>query len=95
MPMEQLRADGVSEAVKDCFRNRTAVLREKRETSIDKIVGHICLMFELVYPVSRKIAREQGYVDRLLAFRSDNPDTDAWFAYMRDNINLAMEERLE
>ena len=95
VPMEALRTSAVSEEVKDCFRNRTAVLREKRKTPIDKLVGHICLTFELVYPVSRKIAREQGCVDRLLAFRSDNPDTDAWFAYMRDNINLAMEERLE
>lgn len=95
VPMEALRTSAVSEEVKDCFRNRTAVLREKRKTPIDKLVGHICLTFELVYPVSREIAREQGYVDRLLAFRSDNPDTDAWFAYMRDNINLAMEERLE
>lgn len=83
---EDLRSAGVTEAVRQCFLNGTAVLREKRKTPIDKIVGHICLTFELVYPISRQIARDQGYVDRLLDFRSENEDTAHWFAYMRDHI---------
>ena len=83
---EDLRSAEVTEAVRQCFLNGTAVLREKRRTPIDKIVGHICLTFELVYPISRQIARDQGYVDRLLDFRSENEDTARWFAYMRDHI---------
>jgi hypothetical protein len=43
-------------------------------------------VFELVYPVSRETARRQGYVDRMLSFRSRNPDTAAWFDYMREHI---------
>ena len=86
VPLEELRAAAVSDEVKDCFLNRTAVLREKRKTPIDKIVGHICLSFELVYPISRAIAKEQGYVDQLLAFQSDNEDTAKWFAYMKEHI---------
>ena len=84
--LEEIRAAAVSDEVKDCFLAHTAVLRSKRRTPIDKIVGHICLTFELVYPVSRQIAREQGYVDRLLAFPSENEDTARWFAYMREHI---------
>ncbi len=83
---EALKTSAVSEAVKECFYNRTAVLRSLKVTAIDYLVAHLCLTFELVYPVSREIAREQGYVDRLLAFSSDNPDTQAWFAYMRSHI---------
>ena len=49
-------------------------------------MGHVCLVFELVYPLSRRIAREQGYVDRLLSFESDNPGTREWFAHMREQI---------
>ena len=83
---EELKAAAVSDEVKECFLAHTAVLREKRRTAIDKIVGHICLTFELVYPVRREIAQAQGYVDRLLAFPSENEDTAQWFAYMREHI---------
>ena len=83
---EELKTSAVSEEVKDCFRNHTAVMRKLKKTAIDYIVGHVCLAFELVYPVSREIAREQGYVDRLLSFESDNPDTKNWFEYMKNNI---------
>lgn len=83
---EELKTAAVSEEVRDCFRRRTAVLRKLRKTPVDFLVGHLCLTFELVYPLSREIARDQGYVDRLLDFRSDNPETQAWFRYMKDNI---------
>ena len=83
---EELKTSTVSEDVKECFRKRTAVLRKLKKTAIDYVVAHLCLTFELVYPISREIAQEQGYVDRLLDFKSDNPDTKAWFAYMKENI---------
>lgn len=83
---EELKNSPVSEEVKNCFLNRTAVLRKLKKTPIDYVVAHLCLVFELVYPISREIAREQGYVDRMLAFKSDNPDTAEWFALMRSRI---------
>ena len=83
---EELKNAAVSDEVKACFHNRTAVLRKLKKTPIDYVVAHLCLVFELVYPVSREIAHEQGYADRLLAFESDNPDTREWFAYMRSRI---------
>lgn len=83
---QDLKTAAVSEAVRQCFLDRTAVLRRYRQTAVDYLVSLICFAFELVYPVSRAIAREQGYVDRLLSFRSDNPETAEWFQYMRDHI---------
>lgn len=83
---EELLQAGVSEDVKECFLHRTAVERSLRKTVIDHLVGHICLTFELVYPASTRIAREQGYVDRLLSFRSSNPDTQQWFDRMKELI---------
>ena len=80
---KQLRSAGVSEEVKECFRRRIAVPRQIRRTPVDSIVGHICLFFELVYPVSRRIALEQGYLDQLLQFSSENQETRTWFAFMR------------
>ncbi len=86
VPPEELRAAAVSDEVKECFLAHTAVLRSKRKTPVDKIVGHVCLTFELVYPVSRRIAKEQGYVEKLLAFQSENEDTARWFEYMREHV---------
>lgn len=83
---EKLRTAGVSKEVKQCYYGRTAVRRECRRTAADYVVAHICLVFELVYPISRQIAKEQGYVDRLLDFSSRNAETQEWFSYMRDTI---------
>ena len=83
---EDLKTSGVSEEVRRCFLNRTAVLRSLKKTAVDYVVGHLCLVFELVYPISREIAREQGYVDRLLSFQSDNLETAAWFEFMRSGM---------
>lgn len=75
----ELREAEVSDAVKICFENRTAVLKSLWKTPSDIWVAHICLYFELAYPVSRRIAHEQGYVDRLLDFEFTNGNTQAWF----------------
>lgn len=82
----ELRASSVSEEVKECFRNKTAVLRNLKKLPADFVVGHLCLIFELVYPISLTIAREQGYLDRLLSFESNNPETKDWFDHMRRTI---------
>ena len=83
---EELKKAAVSEEVKKGFVERHTVLRSLKHTPVDNLVGHICLVFELVYPVSTQIAKEQGYVDKLLQFDSDNPDTNAWIAYMREHV---------
>ena len=83
---EALHTSAVTDAVKDCFRNRTAVLRTLKKTPADYVVAHICLVFELVYPISMDIVKEQGYVDQMLGFESVNEDTRAWFEYMRERI---------
>lgn len=80
---DELRTAEVTEEVKECFRRRTAVPRPIKKTPVDNIVGHICLFFELVHPVSRRIALEQGYLGRLLGFSSRNEGTRQWFEYMR------------
>ena len=82
----ELRNSPVSEGVRQCFINRTAVPRNERRSPADYAVAIVCLKFELVFPVSRAIAREQGYVDRLLSFQSDNAETAEWFTYMQNHV---------
>ncbi len=85
---EELRSSGVSEAVKQCFLERRAVDRTLKATAADNVVALICLVFELEYPVSRRIAGEQGYLKKMLEFQSDDPETQAWFRIMRETKNI-------
>nr|WP_318686449.1 HD domain-containing protein [uncultured Acetatifactor sp.] len=77
----------VSEEVMECFFEEHAVLRSLRKTVADHIVGHISLVFELVYPLSREIVKKQGYLDRMVNFRSDNPVTRQQFAQIRKRMD--------
>lgn len=60
------------------FDERRCVSRDEREEPADFLVGLICFMFELVYPASRALAREQGDIYRLLdaPFGIKRPFTD-------------------
>ncbi|MBO7422108.1 MAG: HD domain-containing protein [Oscillospiraceae bacterium] len=84
---EELKQAAVSDAVKNGFKEKRALIRNERKTPADILVGHICLVHELEYPISVKIAWEQGYLDQLLQFRSDNEETNEWFAYMRSALS--------
>ena len=83
---EILKQAAVSDLVKKCFMEKHTVLRSLKHTPVDNLVGHVCLVFELVYPISIQIAKEQGYVDKLMRFASDNPDTNAWLSHMRKHL---------
>ena len=72
----------VSDAAKKAFTEGHAILRSDRTTPIDYLVGHISLVYELVYPISVKIVNEQGYLLKLLDFHSENAQTREWFNTM-------------
>ena len=72
---EEIRKGAISDEVLAAFRERHTILRALKKTAVDNVPGHISLAFELVYPESLKQAVKQGYLDKLLAFSSDNPDT--------------------
>ncbi len=84
----ELRSSEVSNEVKQAFMNRTAVLKSWKKTPADNVVSLVCLAFELVYPISRQITRDQGYLDRILDFKSDNTETVQWFQYMKEKIKF-------
>ena len=60
------------------FDEHRCVARDERNEPADFLVGLICFMFELVYPASRALAREQGDIHRLLdaPFGITRPFTD-------------------
>ena len=62
------------------------MLRSLKKTAVDHVVGHISLVFELVYPKSIEIVKKQGYLEKLLHFPSKNPVTRQQFAKIREKM---------
>ncbi len=83
----ELRTSQVTETVMESFQEEHATLRSLIKTPVDHVVGHISLVFELVYPISRQIVVQQGYLDKLLAFESENPVTREQFRILQDRMN--------
>ena len=71
----QLRQSPVTPAVLDAFYEHHCVLHSLKKWPADNAVGHASLVFELCYPESLRIVDAQGWLWRLLAFKTDNPDT--------------------
>ena len=84
---EELKNSEITPEVMQAFDERHAVLRALKKTAIDNVAGHIALTFELVYPVSLEIAKDQGYLDAMMNFRSDNPHTNSQFEQIRRKID--------
>jgi putative nucleotidyltransferase with HDIG domain len=84
---EELKNAEVTGEVMDQFFEKRAVLRSVKRTCVDHIVGHAALVFELVYPESLRIVKEQGYLDKILNYQSDNPRTREQFGELRQCMN--------
>lgn len=85
----------VSDGVMQAFYEEHAVLRSLKKTPVDNVVGHISLVYELVYPISCKIVCAQGHLDKLMDFRSDVPATNEQFARIREKMKAYTNRQLK
>lgn len=72
---EELKKSVISDEVFQAFREERAVLRTSKMSGLDHLVSHLCMAFELVYPKSRELATEQGYLKKITEFQSEDKDT--------------------
>lgn len=72
---EELLNSEITPEVYQVFCEERAIPRNIRKTIADNLVGHIALTFELVYPESKKMAIEQGYLQKLLETEFINFET--------------------
>ena len=84
---EELKSGVISKEVLESFYKMKTVLKSVRKSAVDHIVGHISLLFELVYKESYRQAKEQGYVYKLLDFKSNVPEVNAEFDNMRKYVD--------
>ena len=83
---EEVQNSEVTKEVMDSFFEEHAVLRSLKKTVVDNVVGHISLVYELVYPESIRQAMQQGYLNKLMSFTSNNPATNENFNRIRTHI---------
>lgn len=82
----ELRNAEVTEAVMQSFYEHHAALRNLKRTAVDHVVGHISLVYELIYPESLHIVKEQGYLAQLMNFATENPKTKVQFAELKEEM---------
>ena len=83
---EELLASSVSPEVMAQARQHITVTRDVIKTHADHLIGHIALVFGLVFPRSRELAKEQGYLDKLLDYPMTDPGSERALAEMRQII---------
>lgn len=79
----KLKEAFITDEVLEQFFEEHAILRSLKKSPIDHLVGHISMIFELVYPISVQILKERGFLKKIFEFKSDNLVTQAQFAQMR------------
>lgn len=92
---EEIPKAEVTMNVMQALRERHAVLRSLKKTPADYIAAYIALAFELVFPESLYIAKEQGYLDKLLDFRTINQKTKQQFKEIREITENYMSEKMK
>lgn len=83
---KELRTGQLTKEALDCFEEERAVLKSLKRTAVDNVLGHISLAYELIYPVSLQLVMEQGYLDKMMHFQSDNPVTMKQFEKVRERM---------
>lgn len=89
----ELKHCQVTQEVMQAFYEEHAVLRSLKKTPVDNVVGHISLVYELVYPISCKLVSEQGYLDQLMNFQSELPQTNTQFAKIREKMAAYIKQK--
>lgn len=82
----QCRYEEVTGAVYDEFMSQSAILRSNIKNHIDRIVGHASLAFELVFPLSRRIVYQEGYMDHMFDIGSENKCAQEQLSLMRTKV---------
>ena len=83
-------SDEVYETILQCRNlNRNLI-----KTPADLLLGHISFVFGLVYPVSVRLMKEQGYLETVLHFSSRNVQTRQRFVEIRKAVHGYVEKRI-
>lgn len=91
---EELYAAEVTEAVMESFYEHHATLRSIKRTPVDYIAGHVSLIYELVFPESIRIVKQQGYWERLIDFPSRNERTRKQLQELKKEMQIFLTNKM-
>lgn len=91
LPPEAFSETLLTEEVYQDICHRRPVDRAFSKTGVDFIMGHIAFMFDLEYSESRRIIRRQGYLDQLLNFQSNIPETAEKVQHVRELVKEVLD----
>jgi len=94
LPEEEFLLSEISEPVFQDLMALRDVNRANSKTGIDFLLGHIAFVYGLVYPVSFRLVREQGYLEKMLAFESRNEKTRLQMEQIRREIKEYIDEHI-
>lgn len=90
---KELYSCQVTDKVMEAFEEGHAILRSLKKMPADHVVSHVSLVYELVYPRSLFLAYRQGYIEKIMAFESENPKTREQFAHIRSVMGEYLKKR--
>lgn len=80
---EELKNGVITDEVIKAFDEEHCILKSIRKSAVDHLVGHVSLAYELEYPISLKLAVEQGYIQKMMNFKSYNEKTNEQMEHVR------------
>ena len=84
-----------SKAIFESFFDEKVVLKQLKKNAVDGLACHLSLVYELVYPASVEIAVAQGYVEKMMNFKSQNVKANEQLKQMSIKLKSYIEQRLE
>ena len=84
---EEIKTSVITDEVLAAFDEEHCILKSIRKSAVDNLVGHISLAYELEFPVSKLITVEQGYIEKMMNFQSDNEKTNQQMEHIRQHMN--------
>ncbi len=92
---EDFKNSEFSKDIYESFFNESVVLKQLKKNAVDGLACHLSLVYELVYPASVEIAVEQGYVEQMMNFKSENPKAMEQLSAMSEKLRDYINNRLE
>lgn len=92
---EDFKNSEFSEAVFESFFNEKVVFKQLKKNAVDGLACHLSLVYELIYPASVEIAVSQGYVEKMMNFKSENEKANEQLKQMSEKLKSYIAQRLE
>ena len=83
-----------SQGVFESFFKEKTVFKQLKKNAVDGLACHLSLVYDINYPISLKIALEQGFVEKMMNFKSYNPKANEQLKLMSEKLKSYIDEKI-